>query len=149
MQHSAPLAAAGSEVERCIPGLRISMRHVGADSLLHSEAAVFGGPAGPGDQPGDPPLRPKGQTSAPLRHFPACRLLAPALPGQILPLWRAAWSSSPTTLRGGVWFCSTTCVAGEEPGAGAEMLAVGSAGPLPRLAMAVDFSLLPQSLKNL
>lgn len=29
VQHSAPLAAAGSEVEHCIPGLRISMRHVG------------------------------------------------------------------------------------------------------------------------
>lgn len=46
VQHSAPLAAAGSEVERCIPGSRISMRHVGADSLLHSKAAALGGPTG-------------------------------------------------------------------------------------------------------
>lgn len=28
--------------ERCIPGWQISMRHVGADSLLRSEAAALG-----------------------------------------------------------------------------------------------------------
>ena len=149
VQHSAPLAAAGSEVERCIPGSRISMRHVGADSLPRSEAAVLGGPAGPGDQPGDPPLRPEGQTSASRPPLPCPAALGSSPPGQILSLRRAAPSSSPTTPRGAVWFCSTTCVAGKEPGAGAEVLAACSAGPSLWLAMAVNFFFLLQSLKNL
>lgn len=67
----------------------------------------------------------------------------------ILSLRKAAPSSSPTTLCRAVCFCSTTCVVGKKLGAGAEKLAAGSAGPSLRLAVAVNFSLLSQSLKNL
>lgn len=48
-----------------------------------------------------------------------------------------------------MWFCSTTCVAVEELGAGAEVLAAGSAGPSLQLAVAVSFPFLLQSLKKL
>lgn len=84
-----------------------------------------------------------------LLPLPCPAVLCSSPPGQILSLQKAAPSSSPTTPCRAVWVCSTTCVVGKEPGVGAQMLAAASLGPPPWLAVAVNSSLLLQSLKNL
>lgn len=125
------------------------MCHVGTDSLLCSKAAVvLGGPAGRGDQPGDPPLQPEGRTSASHCFSPAlgsCLQLSWVNP---VPAEGCPEQQPHNTVQSRVVLL-TTCVAGRGLGARAEMLAAASAGPSLRLAMPVNFSLLPQSLKNL
>jgi len=144
--HSVPLAAAGSEVERCIPGSRISMRHVGTDSRPRSEAAALGVR---GVAPGVPLGCRGGQTLASRRRSPALPLSAPALPGRSRPCGGLSPAAAPQRRAEPSGFASTTCVAGTEPGRGAGMLAAAPAGPSSRLAVVLSFSSLPQSLKNL